>query len=104
MTFIGPPPTSGAWRELFLSAKGSWTALNSAAALRSAAERTGLPLAFALYPPRPNPSRSATSIRFDLPRVSEVSIDIFDVQGRKVETLLHGARLADRVKPARSTS
>ena len=41
-----------------------------------------------LYPAYPNPSGSQTTIRFDLPVSSKVTLEIFDIFGRKVTTLL----------------
>ena len=57
---------------------------------------TGLPSTFALHSAHPNPFSRATMIRYDLPRPSEVRIDVFDVQGRHVATLLNGSRSAGR--------
>ena len=91
LTFAGQP-SAATERDLFLWASGSWSPLKSTGPLHSTAEVIALPREFALYPPHPNPSRSATSIRFDLPRASAVSIEIFDVQGRRVETLVKGMR------------
>jgi hypothetical protein len=36
---------------------------------------------------RPNPFRAGGNILFDLPRESEVALEVFDVRGRRVETL-----------------
>jgi len=47
-----------------------------------------LPRAFALLGATPNPSTGTTRIRFDLPKPSDVRIDLFDVTGRLVRTLL----------------
>ena len=38
----------------------------------------------------PNPFNPATTISFDLPRAMEVSLEIYDMQGRLVRTLLNG--------------
>lgn len=35
----------------------------------------------------PNPSQDRTNLRFDLPASAKVSLEVFDIQGRKVETL-----------------
>jgi hypothetical protein len=37
---------------------------------------------------QPNPFRTETQIRFDLPRTEDVRLDIFDVSGRRVRTLV----------------
>ena len=46
------------------------------------------PARFRLYPIYPNPFSSNTSIRFELPVNSKVTLEIFDMYGRKVATLL----------------
>ncbi|TES93431.1 MAG: T9SS type A sorting domain-containing protein [Candidatus Cloacimonadota bacterium] len=38
----------------------------------------------------PNPARGVASIRFTLPRKAEISIDVYDVSGRKVSTVAYG--------------
>ncbi len=50
-----------------------------------------LPRAFALHPPYPNPFNPGTSISFDLPRDSEMTMEIYDVSGRLVRTLFAGS-------------
>ncbi|HET6348643.1 MAG TPA: YCF48-related protein [Candidatus Krumholzibacteria bacterium] len=42
------------------------------------------PAELTLLPSAPNPAHSQTSVRFGLPRDSDVSIELFDVQGRRV--------------------
>ncbi len=49
------------------------------------------PLAFAFHPPMPNPARGGALLRFDLPVARKVTVDVLDVQGRRVRVL------ADRV-------
>ena len=48
---------------------------------------SGIPARFALLPSRPNPTRGATVIRFDLPTVADVEIRIYDPTGRAVAVL-----------------
>ena len=43
----------------------------------------------------PNPFNDLTIIRYDLSFDSDVRIEIYDVPGREIETLVHGARPAD---------
>jgi hypothetical protein len=47
-----------------------------------------IPHAFGLMQNYPNPFNSSTILRYDLPMTSSVTIDIYDILGRKVETLL----------------
>jgi hypothetical protein len=49
---------------------------------------TKIPLAFKLYPNRPNPFRTVTAIRYDLPEPALVRLAVYDVSGRLVCTLL----------------
>ncbi|MFC1572562.1 FlgD immunoglobulin-like domain containing protein [Candidatus Eisenbacteria bacterium] len=49
-----------------------------------------LPLWYAFRPSYPNPFSSQTSLGFDLPRSGSVSLEIFDVGGRLVRTLVNG--------------
>ena len=45
------------------------------------------PVAFGLSAPAPNPFNSETVLRFGLPRVQRVTLTIYDVLGRPVQTL-----------------
>ncbi len=47
------------------------------------------PRVFALHQNIPNPFNPSTTIRFELPEAGNVVLDIFDVAGRHVATLLH---------------
>ena len=55
-----------------------------------------IPVEFALYQNYPNPFNSKTIISFDLPRPSEIKLDIFDIQGRKVGAFSKGPLEAGR--------
>jgi hypothetical protein len=46
------------------------------------------PLAFQLYPPRPNPVAERTLVAFDLPAPSRVHAALYDVSGRLVRRLV----------------
>jgi len=46
------------------------------------------PTSFILYPVYPNPFNSVTTIRYELPRPSHVSLSVYDISGRLVETLV----------------
>ncbi len=60
----------------------------------SATFDSGLPTVFALHNNYPNPFNPITNIMFDLPRPSHVRLDIFDVSGRLVRTLVNEDRVA----------
>jgi hypothetical protein len=48
--------------------------------------------AITLHPGFPNPTRGATTLSFDLPRASNVTLRILDVSGRQVAVLVNGPR------------
>jgi hypothetical protein len=47
----------------------------------------------ALRPPAPNPFASAATLRFGLPEERPVTLAVFGIDGRRVRTLLDGARM-----------
>jgi hypothetical protein len=53
-----------------------------------------LPTTYALHPNHPNPFNPTTTIRYDLPEDSHVSLIIYDVLGRKVAELENGMKEA----------
>jgi len=48
----------------------------------------GLPAVFALSPNRPNPFTRSTEIRYALPRDCHVRLEIYDIRGRQVASLI----------------
>ena len=54
-------------------------------------EQVSLPKEFALHPNFPNPFNPVTVIRYDVKERGFVSVEVFDLLGRKVATLVHGA-------------
>ena len=53
-------------------------------------ETPGLPTEFAVYPAYPNPFNATVTIRFDLPVAQLVELVLFDIQGRRVKSVLSG--------------
>ncbi len=51
----------------------------------------GLPLMFALNPAYPNPFNPTTSLSYSLPEAAHVLLQIFDINGREISTLVNGA-------------
>jgi hypothetical protein len=54
------------------------------------------PQEFYLSPNYPNPFNPTTTIQYDLPKSTDVRIEIYDILGRKVETLIHSRQKAGR--------
>lgn len=48
-----------------------------------------IPEKFALHHPYPNPFNPTTTIEFSLPNSGLVSLNVYDILGRKVETILN---------------
>ncbi|HEY5565532.1 MAG TPA: T9SS type A sorting domain-containing protein, partial [Rhodothermia bacterium] len=59
---------------------------------------------FALDPPYPNPARETSTLGYTLTSDAEVSLDLFDVLGRKVVTVAHGRRTRGRHEETVSTT
>ena len=51
-------------------------------------EAEGLPKTFSLYQNYPNPFNPSTTISFDLPSKSGVTLSIFNITGRRVATIV----------------
>ena len=48
-----------------------------------------VPTKFALYPAYPNPFNPSTTIRFDLPEEGFITLSVYDITGKLVETLVN---------------
>jgi parallel beta-helix repeat protein/predicted outer membrane repeat protein len=53
-----------------------------------------IPGRFALFQNYPNPFNPATTVKYNLPKTCDVSIEIYDLLGRRVETLVQGQQTA----------
>ena len=53
-----------------------------------------LPTTPVLHANMPNPFNPSTTIRFELPQLADVQLDIYDLLGQKVRTLVAGQRSA----------
>jgi hypothetical protein len=60
----------------------------SAIAMGTDEQPGGLVREFALHPAYPNPFNPVTQLRFDLPSPGQVRLDLFDISGRLVRTLV----------------
>lgn len=50
-----------------------------------------LPIEFSLAQNFPNPFNASTTIKYGLPKTSQVTIEIYDIMGRSVETIFEGS-------------
>lgn len=55
-----------------------------------ASSNESIPEQFQLHQNYPNPFNPETSIAFDLPAMSDVSLRVYDLQGRLIRTIAHG--------------
>ena len=53
-------------------------------------DELGIPDVFALHQNYPNPFNPVTTIRFDVPQESHVQMDIYNILGQRVRTLING--------------
>jgi hypothetical protein len=74
-------------------AVGNWGSASSLV-VRVNAPESGVegqsPLRFALYQSSPNPFGPRATIRFDVPRPGRVLLEIFDISGRRLRTVVDG--------------
>ncbi len=93
-----PVPDTYYWRvnatDFGLTSDWSAVASFSASVVVGTEENTDLPDRFALEPNYPNPFNPVTTIRFALPTAEQVTLDVYDVVGRRI------ARLVDARLPA----
>ena len=57
----------------------------------AADDEGNLPVEFSLAQNYPNPFNASTTIEFSLPEASDVTIQIYDILGRSIETLISGS-------------
>ena len=57
-------------------------------------EGTSLPNSFKLFTNHPNPFNPVTTLRYDLPEDAMVNITIYDMMGRKINTLVSSQQTA----------
>ncbi|MBN1783050.1 hypothetical protein JW948_18085 [bacterium] len=61
-------------------------------AIPSDVETAALPTAFAVYQNYPNPFNPSTRIAYDIPETGLVRLEVYDLMGRKVRTLVNDMR------------
>jgi uncharacterized Ntn-hydrolase superfamily protein len=66
-----------------------WKLTSSAPGSRDLADGTAVRLdGYVLHPSQPNPFRTATTIGFEIPRAEHTLLQVFDLEGREVATLV----------------
>ena len=79
------------------SSNGPWSLVIDAGWMLSTDEDL-LPQEFALHNNYPNPFNPITNIRYDIPEVSDVRIDIYNINGQRVRTLVSREHQPGRYK------
>jgi len=83
---------AGLHHEMTLAADRG--ALKMPIAVKTGDNVVPVPRTFALHQNYPNPFNAATVIKYDLPRASDVRIDVYNVLGQRVVTLVDGQQNA----------
>src|SRR5262249_19004045 len=94
LTFSGTPVPTGLVRDVFLTARGSYSAPADAAASTDLASGTiaaAPTYVFALGAAHPNPTSETVSFSFTMAKEGPTSIPVYDVAGRLVKTLVSGS-------------
>lgn len=79
-------PENSNERLYFSTYTGAYTALILASAISE--NQTEMPVKFELFQNYPNPFNPITHIRFGLPKASDVTLELFNILGQKITTLL----------------
>jgi hypothetical protein len=88
--FDDAPPPGGFYKLSALDIHGNESAYTTFAFATAGVPGLSAPAEFALAMPAPNPARTATALRFALPRASQVSLAVYDAGGREVRRLADG--------------
>ncbi len=70
------------------------SSFKTSSALSATSMLRQIPVVYDLHANYPNPFNPSTTIKFDLPEISNVSLVVYDVLGRRVAELANGAREA----------
>ena len=63
---------------------------NTGASEAGSLEDADTPEKFELFPPYPNPFNQLLTLEFTLPSETEIELAVYDIQGREINSLLHG--------------
>ena len=84
--FVGVESSNGPWS---LTIDGGWAL---------SVDNNTIPEVLALHNNYPNPFNPVTNIGYDIPEISKVSIDIYNIAGNKVKTLVSKEHQPGRYK------
>lgn len=88
------PVVIAANAQAFLGPQGTIFTFGLDAGNRATDNGVDTPTAFALNGNMPNPFSARTALSFDLPEAAEVSVEVYDVMGRRVVSIDKGAMTA----------
>ena len=80
------------------SSNGPWALSFDAGWVLGGLDNNTIPDVFALHNNYPNPFNPVTNIRYDIPVASDVRIDIYNIAGKKVRTLVSREHQPGRYK------
>jgi len=95
-SFVSINKTTGAATVIGPTGIGALTGLDCFRGAPTAVPQidTRIPTGYRLHEASPNPFNPVTLIRFDMPRASHVRLDVYDVLGRRVQSVLDGQKSA----------
>jgi Tol biopolymer transport system component len=88
MTFPASARVDGSARSYFLALRAAYTPPTGAWSTRLHPAGPETPVRFAMFQNQPNPFAFGTTFRFDVPKRAQVRVEVFDLLGRRVTTLV----------------
>lgn len=90
LDFAAPPLASSQVRDWFLLTRGTRVTQSGQFRAERAPGAEALPADLALHQNQPNPFAASTTFRYSLPRATTVRLEIFDLVGRRLATVVDG--------------
>lgn len=88
LSMVGPEVPGSSSGSTTMLSSGFLSAISLYALVTDVAEETSLPQSFELYQNYPNPFNPTTTIAYDIPALSRVSVQVFNMVGQLVMTLV----------------